>query len=177
MIRKIKTLSNIALARDEWFHGRPSSTFMMYPSLTFFTKSFRIAELYARNEVMLTWTSREGHKKMDGISTVFAIKLPLKKTFDVRHPKDLELYDQMREEHNKKANAINDTDDLWDKSTNPSWRHPATGLFSYSAATLLREDLVELGYDSIFVDDSTHGVTLGVFNQLIKFSVIEAIRV
>jgi hypothetical protein len=143
----------ISLSSTLMYHGSPCAGLNL-KSLTkgvlFLTHSKQIAKDYALGKVHFT-----GKCIGERSPTVYHIRCSPHKLFDLRKPDSQEVYDRIRQEH---------PDEELPKLSSEGLIMRHTGLPSYGNIGGLKLPLRQLGYDGMWVDEGSQGISLAIFN-------------
>ena len=170
-------LPDSSLSSNMWYHGSPYGNIdFKLDRITFFTHDKKVAEQFAYNKPFNTGKRLSDQAILD--PTVYQVELNLKRTFDMR--KQWHEYETRREAATKgvfRDNLIFTGDDGkrdWLPKLDSEGFIMRSGLPGYGRIAQFKVFLPD--YDSMYVDEGTHGISLAVFDPRKKVSIIQKVE-
>lgn len=135
------------------YHGSPFAELdfsTLNRGMVFLTRDRKIAESYARGRVAFTGKG-DGPKK----PTIYTVFAQPTKIFDLRKEPHREIYKQIR---------LNNPDEELPGINSEGFVMRHTGLPSFGHVGGLKTALPKAGFDAMWVDEGSQGLSLAVFN-------------
>lgn len=144
----------------------------------FFTSNRAVAEHFSKLELSspLLQMANDPLGESKKLPTIYLVKIFPGKFFDMRTSEDLKLYQEIRlgaKEKSKGTDLEEDFSWSFPKINSEGFISTTTGLPPYPMARVLKDYLISLGYDGIWVDEGGSGISLGIFNPQGKVQILE----
>ena len=145
------------------FHGSPySNVDVSEAPLLYYTANIEIARDYALGTVAFTGKPPKGVRTEHG-PTVYKVKAAGLHVFDFRRTDHQELYQQLREDFNKRLTE-DENDSRLPRLASEGFISHRTGLPSYGRISVLIPLIQKRHFDAIWIDEGSQGTSLAIFN-------------
>jgi hypothetical protein len=158
----------------EMWHGSPTtginddfSNVRTPQRATFFTREKRVAEQYSKmrfHEALGAAKVPEGAEKKP---TLYRVRVQ-GDFFDMRRPEHLALYEEIRQEHNAQDSRF-----ILPPIDSEGFLHSHTHLPTWGWAGVFKPHLVQRGFQGVWLDEGSQGISLGIFDPSCCVRVIE----
>ena len=142
------------------YHGSPFQGIEVSKAkLLFYTPSLEVAKQYSKSMVAFTGKGPTGSTPG---ATIYEVDLHGLVTFDLRKQAHQQAYLKLREKYNA---SQNDPDYFLPSLKSEGFLMRKTGLPSYGTSNILFPLLRQLGFNSLWIDEGSQGISLAVFSE------------
>lgn len=159
------------------YHGSPYfglsddfSNFVSRKKILYFTEDYQVAKEYALLDPAgsVVFAAAQGPDGVENSPTIYEVNVFPSNVFDLRNVDAQSIYNKLRNKSKLEA----DPED-WLPLLN---KRAPNGLLSWPVETMIKKDLIRLGFDSMWIDEGSQGISLALFDHKDKVTVVNTER-